>query len=399
MTREEVYRELVDLENKNLLLQLPTSFGKTKLALDILDSRNIKNDILIVVPRNVLKDTWRNELKKWGYSDLKVTYTTYTSFPKYCGDYKAVVFDECHHLTTKCKEALRNFNIENAILLSATVNKKQEDSLKGLFANLSCHKISTREAIEGDILPDPKVYLVPLRLNNSVANQVIVRNPDGKEEVTVKYRDRWRYYKQKKYKVNILCTEGEYLLEINNRIEYFKKLYYKSKRESTKRLWLSLAKERLEWLSTLKNPVVLQLLKILKDRRTITFCSNIDQTEVLGKYCINSRNKDSKANLEKFNSGKIKHITACNMLNEGVNLTKCQVGIYSILNSSDIMVIQKLGRLLRHPKPVIIIPFFKNTREEEIVNSMLEFYNPDLIEIVENSNNLNYDKFFKKSDA
>ncbi len=39
------------------------------------------------------------------------------------------------------------------------------------------------------------------------------------------------------------------------------------------------------------------------------------------------------------------------------------------------MIVQKLGRLLRHPEPIILIPFFKNTREEEIVNKMCEHYN------------------------
>ena len=48
------------------------------------------------------------------------------------------------------------------------------------------------------------------------------------------------------------------------------------------------------------------------------------------------------------------------------------------------MVKQKLGRLLRHKKPVIIIPYYKNTRDEELVKKMLEDYNKDLVYIVSN---------------
>lgn len=387
MTREEVRDSLIDIEAKNMLLQLPTSFGKSKIALDILDSKGIKDDILIVVPRNTIKDSWIGELQKWGYSDLKVTLTTYKSFPKHVGEYKAVIFDECHHLTKRCRAVVPYFKFDNVLLLSATVAPKQEVELKGLFDNLICHKISTREAIENEILPDPKVYLIPLKVNNTVVNQVIIRNPDKPNEVTVRYRYRWSHYKQKSYRVKILCTEGEYLAELNNKVEYLKKLYYKKGTKALKQRWLATAKERLQWLSTRKNTVVLQLLKKLKDNRTITFCGSIEQTEVLGKYCVNSKNKESKRNLERFNEGKIKHITACNMLDEGVNLTKCQIGIYSILNSSEIMMVQKLGRLLRHPKPVVIIPYFQNTREEEIVQEMLENYNPDLVEVIDNINN------------
>lgn len=36
-------------------------------------------------------------------------------------------------------------------------------------------------------------------------------------------------------------------------------------------------------------------------------------------------------------------------------------------------------RILRHNNPLIIIPFFTGTREEELVDKMLANYNPDLI--------------------
>jgi membrane protein DedA with SNARE-associated domain len=68
------------------------------------------------------------------------------------------------------------------------------------------------------------------------------------------------------------------------------------------------------------------------------------------------------------------------MLNEGCNLTDCRVGIFGVLNSSDIMMVQKTGRILRHKEPVIIIPYYVGTREEELKDKMLENYNPELIE-------------------
>lgn len=41
-------------------------------------------------------------------------------------------------------------------------------------------------------------------------------------------------------------------------------------------------------------------------------------------------------------------------------------------------------RLLRHPNPIIIIPYFKGTRDEEIVKRMCEDYNPQLINVINN---------------
>ena len=76
------------------------------------------------------------------------------------------------------------------------------------------------------------------------------------------------------------------------------------------------------------------------------------------------------------------------MLNEGVNLVSCQIGIWAIYNSSSIMIIQKIGRLLRHKKPIVILPFYKNTREEEIVDKMLENFNPDNIKTIKDLDEL-----------
>ena len=125
--------------------------------------------------------------------------------------------------------------------------------------------------------------------------------------------------------------------------------------------------------------MVLKILQHCEHQRTLTFCNSIEQTKKLGEYCINSQNIKSNDILELFNKGVIHHITACNMLNEGINLANCRVGIYANLNSSETIIKQRTGRLLRHSHPVIIIPYYKGTREEELVNKMLEDYNPELI--------------------
>lgn len=76
------------------------------------------------------------------------------------------------------------------------------------------------------------------------------------------------------------------------------------------------------------------------------------------------------------------------MLNEGMNLVNCRIGIYANLNSSETIVKQRLGRLLRHKSPIVIIPYFVDTREEELVNKMLEDYNEDLIKIITDINEI-----------
>lgn len=71
-----------------------------------------------------------------------------------------------------------------------------------------------------------------------------------------------------------------------------------------------------------------------------------------------------------------------------VNLTNCKYGIFANINASESIQIQRIGRVLRHKSPIIIIPFFRNTREEEIVRKWMKNYNKNLIKIIYKPENL-----------
>lgn len=394
MNREEVRDSILNIStsHKNILIELPTGYGKTKQALDIV-KKHIKlgEKILIVIPRIVLINSWKEEIKKWKLEKYLsyVTFTTYVSLPKHADKWELIIFDECHHLSERCRESLTSFTINRSILLSATVKLSIKDELREVFDNLYCYKISMREAIDNEVLPDPTIYLLPLTLNNSIQTETIVKNPKGHTPaITTDWNNRWSYIKQKDRKVLIKCTERQYYSDLDSQIEWFKNKYMRSNNDIFRNKWLRLAGERLKWLSNSKNRTVYNILKKLDKERTLTFCNSIEQTELLGSYCINSKNKNSLSILDKFNSGKINHITACNMLNEGMNLVNCRIGIYANLNSSETIVKQRLGRLLRHKSPIVIIPYFVDTREEELVNKMLEDYNEDLIKIITDINEI-----------
>ena len=376
-------KDILNIPNKNILLELPTSYGKTKKAIDIIVNRKIKDNILIVVPRLVLIDTWKEEFKKWGKEEYidEVSFVTYVSFPKMAGHWKVVVFDECHHLSERCREALQYFTIDNSILLSATVNRNLKQSLIRLFEDLYIYKIGIKDATKEGKLPEPTVYLLPLKLDNIETKFNIIRNKSKGNPIIIPYREKWKYINVKNRCIVINCTQKQYYDDISNLIEWYKR---KSYSETFKNMYLRKSGERLKWLSEQKEEIVKHILKHIKGKRSLTFCKDIAQTEELGSYCINSKNKVSDLILNDFNKGKIKHITACNMLDEGVNLTNCQIGVYAALNSSERMIIQKMGRLLRHKNPIIIIPYFKNTRDEEIVLKMCENYNPNLVFTVNN---------------
>ena len=384
MTREDILKEILSLEGDNWLLELATGTGKSRLALEKVKSLGGKT-LLLVVNRNVHKQNWADEIKKWWSNcDMEITMTTYVSLPKYTGKYDCAIFDECHHLSERCREALCSFDIKHSVLLSATVSAKLKDELVEIFDDLVSYKKDLRDVIEDNILPDPKVYLIPLKLRTDLPTESIWKNQKAKGRVIeTSWAMRWSYMKQKTNPVRIYCTQKQYITDLDNQIDYWKNRYFRTRSSIAKNKWLRLCSDRLKWLSDKKTPYVQLFLLHFKSCRTLIFCNNIEQTEMLGEYCINSKNKDSVNNLKLFNEHKIDHITACNMLNEGMNLVDCQVGIYANLNSSDTIIKQRMGRLLRHKNPVLVVPYFKGTREEELVNNMLENYNPKLVSVID----------------
>lgn len=383
MTREEVLKEVKAIPNRNVLLTLPTGFGKSKNAIERVKhlAKKRHKNLLIVVPKNVLKVNWADEIAKW-WSDCKlnITFSTYVSFPKHKGKWDFIIFDEAHHLSERCREALCDFIVEYTVLLSATVKKDLKEELKEVFDDLYYYNATLREAIDNGVLPDPTVYLLPLTLDNKLPNERIIKNPKAKGRVIYSsWAERWAYIRQKNNPVHIFCTQAQYLDDLNGQIEWFKN---RRGNVACRNRWLKLCGDRLKYLSDCKVPMVLKILQHCAFQRTLTFCNSIEQTKKLGEHCINSQNTKSNDVLELFNKGIVHHITACNMLNEGMNLADCRVGIYANLNSSETIIKQRAGRLLRHPHPVIIIPYYKGTREEELVNKMLEDYNPELVKTV-----------------
>lgn len=409
MNREDYVEEIISLAKtkKNILIQWPTGVGKSKCALEVIkeycmspyDTGVVFPKYLIVIPKLVLIDNWKEEIIKWLGEDRlsSFTFVTYVSFYKAMENYwDCIIFDEGHHFTERCKEVFIPERASRVLVLSATVKRDVKERLGEAIPNLWYHKISTRTVIEDEILPDPTVFLIPLQLAHVQGSFIYVKNPKGKGKFKISYAGRWAYMKRKE-RLEIVCTAEQCHSLYCEDVQYWERQFKATQQFWAKNKWLHLAGERLKWLSTIKTPIVKEILKILQGCRTLTFCSSISQTEMLGKNNIHSENKaEGIENLKAFNEGRINHITACAVLNEGVNLSSCQVGVFAGLNASEIMVKQRLGRILRHPRPLIIIPYFTGTRDEEIVGKMKKDYNPELVKTVELNSLKNEIKEFMK---
>lgn len=397
MTREEIYQKCVEKIAKTncLLMELSTGVGKTKISLDLtnylLNSRWYKDkkeiNILILVAKRVHKQTWKDEIEKWGginhpTAKVNIRMECYESMHKCGGFYDILIQDEVHHVGSESRlELLKGIRFGYLIGLSATIPKKLKQIFKYRYHSevVSCDII---EAIEDDILPEPQILLFPLMLDNRNVTETWEMHTKAPGAVIhAEYKD-IKKYKFKNVHAKISCTQKQKMIEFDHDIEQLKKKVMETRSEGLKMVWQHLAGERLKYLAEIKIPIIKDILRKLSHYRTITFCKTIQQAEQVSKNCIHSKNPKSDKAYQDFNDRKINHISAVNILNENANLVDCQYGLFCNLSSSEIIQVQRCGRLLRHKKPVIIVPYFDSTREAEIVQKMFENYDKKYIKVI-----------------
>ena len=393
MTREQIYNICLDKlqYSHNLLLELPTGFGKSKLAIDIINHlineakwpKDKTPTILLLVAKRVHKQTWNEEFQKWGGIHAQVIAECYESLHKHAKEsFDFILLDEVHHVGSEAR--MRHLNMVNTsymIGLSATIPRPVKQYFKFRYHTqiVSCN---LTEAIQSDILPEPQVLLFPLLLDNRQPTETWEYHTDAKGPVIhAEYKDIRKYKFNKNVHSIVSMTQKQKLMEFDNLIDFFKNRAMAGN-VAAKRSWLFQAGKRLEFLADIKMPIIKDILHHLKNHRTITFCKTIDQTEKAGRNCIHSKNSFGPKLYEMFNKKEINHITAVNILNENANLVDCKYAIFCNLSSSEVMVPQRIGRSLRHRSPVIIIPYYQNTREEELVAKMVEGFNKDCIKTI-----------------
>lgn len=392
MTREEIYSEcLTKLEKSDfLLLELATGFGKTRNAILLINHlvetkyQGKHTSMLLLVAKIVHKQTWKDEFKKWGGINVDdLTIECYESLKKHEHEsFDFVVMDECHHLNSdKRLDLFSTLTYGNVIGLSATIPKKLKQYFQYEY-HAEVVTCSIVDAIEDEVLPEPQIILYPLQLDNTRPTESIEVNPKAKGKTYYgNYNELWKYRKMKVHAI-ISCTPRQRVNEYNSLILYERNRYMRTRQEFLKNKWLFDCGERIKYLANLKNNIVLSILQRLEKERTITFCKTIEQADILGKYSIHSKNKDSDIIYDNFNAKKINHIVSVNVLNEGANLVDCKYAVFANYSASESIGPQRIGRSLRHKSPIIIMPYYESTREEEIVQEMIKDFNKDFIKTV-----------------
>lgn len=389
MNRKNLHQSAVELiiENPRVALLWATGLGKSRAAIEMANylqdkekDGNIK--VLLVVAETAHKSNWDVELSKWKFKSNSIKIECYASLSKYRDTWwDLIIFDEAHHLGTDLKiDVLSSMTVDNVILLSATLPERTIQAVTRIFGEFIVSKIPLKKAIEWKILPKPRVYLVPLSLDDKHQTCTIIEEWGRKEDrvtYNCSFPDRWTYLKNKYKYPNatlvIHCTEQQKYNYLSGQFEYWKKLFLARRQEFIKNKWLQTGAKRKRFLGELKTDLVRTLLHKIRDKRFICFCTSIEQAEQLGgQNAIHSKRTDSLQIIKDFNRKKINNLFAVGMLQEGQNLTDIEVGIIIQLDGQERAFIQKFGRSLRAEDPIQFIFYYENTRDTEYLKNVLE---------------------------
>lgn len=377
-TQQAEFDKCKDMQR--VILQWATGVGKSKMTIDLVnyvarEKYSRKIDVFFIVAEKAHKENWEEEFKKWKLDkgNMNIHILCYASLKKlrdrHCD---VLVLDEGHHsFTEKRLSVLESIDSTYIYMLSATLSRKKLLIIESIFGKFYITEVSLNEAIEKGILPDPKLYIKTMELDNTVPNQEIVVK--GPNPVTVKWEDRNKYI-FKRIPCIIKCTQKQKYIYYSNLMEYWKGRYQHSHNEFHHNRWVNLGSQRKRYLGSLKSQDVRNLLNTLpKNTRYICFCASVNQAEELGsKTAISSRKKNNQEIIDAFNSKKTNTLFAVNMATEGMNLTDIQVGIIVQLDGNERQFVQKFGRSLRAEDPVTYIFYYKDTQDETYLKNALE---------------------------
>ena len=387
MTREELRDAAISIfeNNHNIAIQAATGVGKSKIAIDLCkecaerERRELK--VLLLIAEVAHYKNWDDEIKKWSFEN-PVFIACYASMKKYRDtEWDVIIFDEAHHLGSELRldlfDALR---AKYRIFLSATLKDSLVSRLEESCGPISNLKVGLQDAFSANILPEPKIKLIPLELDNTIYSETIIEEwgkKDKRLNATCMYADRWKYLRDKKKvpngRLTIRCTQKQKYDYISEQFEFYRKRYMCCRNEAIKNKWLHCGSKRKMYLGLLKTQSAKQLLKKISKKRYVCFCTNIEQAETLGgNNAIHSKKKDNLKVIEEFNNKQRSSIFAVGMLQEGMNLTDIQVGVIIQLDGEERAFIQKFGRTLRADSPVQYILYYKGTRDEEYLKNALE---------------------------
>lgn len=335
-----------------------TGFGKTRMGL-MLASAFIKRDptcsVLIVVPTQILKEQWEEQLQNWCLSEnsrVEIINTVVKSQ----WNYDFLILDEVHrYVTDLLSRVFKCVHYKNILCLTGTLERLDgKEEIIEHYAPV-CDRITIQEAEENGWVAQHKEYLVLLDVDLTEYNRLT------KEFNQCFAQFNWDFKFAMDCATNIVfCKKAARELGVD-----YKNLMGVAQK------WNRAMRERKTFIQNhpKKFEIAKKILSARKDSKALTFSSTIKQAESFGfGYVVHSKQKKKENTIiiDKFNSEKSGCLHTSKACDEGLDLQGINLEIILHTDSSKIRKSQRLGRGIRFEEGKITEIFtivLKNTQE------------------------------------
>ena len=342
--------------------------GKTLIGLRDMDrllagdqlSGPATKSFLVAAPTQAILDSWPQEARKFGLAHLldHIAFTTYRSLSKVLGSghYHKLYLDECHALKDSHEPGLKAHAARKKSILGLTgTPPAQPDSEKGRLVTTYCPILidyTTDEAVLAGLLNDYR--LVVHRLPLSVVRNYQITFKSG-SQFTTSERENYHYWTTR------LANAAQDPLPV----------------------------ETLRMQALMNYPSKGHYMAYLASQFTekvLLFTCNQQQAEQQAEHTYHSKNKNSQANLEKFNNGQIQRLACVAQLSEGINIPNLWVGVIWHAFGNERKAAQRIGRLLRlnpDETATVHLLMYQDTVDEHWVAQALAAFDPAKISYVD----------------
>lgn len=328
-----------------------TGYGKTRVGLNCIKSvlskyPNIRG--LVVVPTDLLKNQWIEQIDAWGFG-LNIDVQIINTVAKQGYQCDLLILDEIHRCPSDTFSQVFT-KVKYKLILGLTATIERLDGKHNLIEKYC-----------------PVIDEIPLevaKLNGWVANfteyQVIVKADDI--DIYKKYnKEFFEHFGFFDYDFNkIMQLVGKN--GIKNKLILRDQLYNGNdslkKSETLKAInyhakgFMRMMQARKKFIYNHKQKIeiVKEIIKYRQDKKIITFSANTAMAEAIGigyVYTGKESKKKNRITLEEFAKLDKGVINSCKLANEGFDCPGLSVGIVTGVNSSSTVSTQRTGRVVR----------------------------------------------------
>jgi len=344
-------------------VQAATGFGKTRIALMILDELGLTAEI--IVPTLYLQGQWRERLQDWNLSDA-ADVMVINSAVKENNDVELLILDEIHRYGSKVfGKIFQKRNYDYLLGLTATLPKSGEKySYIRDYAPVIA-EIPLKECLRNEWVSPFVVYNLPIELSFSERKQYSDLN------------DKYNYHFSRfghDFNLAMKCLKDDDFARQYARQRQWK--YNKVKKHAAQ--WIRNTNKRKKMLYNLtsKLKVGKKLIKKFPDKKIISFSQTQQFAERLCEYAKghavpyhSDMTKGEKEDaMELFRKGDRHVLSTAKSMDQGADLPDLSMALVLAATSKPLQSIQRMGRVLRKQegkRAIIVEVYAKDTQDEK----------------------------------